>query len=147
MRKYQRSCRCLRRILSRNQVTRTCHVGLSVGRSRHVTFLFSAPSHPSATGGSVYSLVLSALYHEMMRTSPEQRTDTMHVADVCGVGDVRFVIRRSVESKWRNVDFLAAASSGHELRFAIQFACSLCVSVEIIQTRVCLTFRLSRVHL
>ena len=74
-------------------------------------------------------------------------TLTMHVADVCGVGDVSFVVSGSVESKWRNVDFLAAASSGHELRFAIQFAGSLCVSVEIVQTRVCLTFRLSRVHL
>ena len=125
-------------------------VGPSVRPPATVSSVFShffPPAHSFATGGSVYSLVLSALYHEMMRTSPEQRTDTMHVADVCGVGDVRFVIRRSVESKWRNVDFLAAASSGHELRFAIQFACSLCVSVEIIQTRVCLTFRLSRVHL
>ena len=45
-------------------------VGRSVGRSvcrsvtsRHVTFLFSAPAHPSATGGGVYTALLSfALY-------------------------------------------------------------------------------------
>ena len=43
-------------VLSRGYATieLAVSVGLSVG---HVTFLFSAPAHPSATGGSVYGLV------------------------------------------------------------------------------------------